>query len=429
MEKTIYPLNGGFNKELNLPSSKSITNRVLLLAAISQGKSIIRNPLICDDSYWCMDSLQSLNINLVQSAGAVAIEGNEGLWDLAPGAKANVGSAGTTGRFLTSILACSISESVTVTSSEQLANRPMSALLDALRHIGCQISGDSFPLFIEPMQDDLLSNITMSGGVSSQFVSGVMMAAPMMPDGVEIKMDGEIVQDGYVDITIDVMKKFGVDVLKDTSNDDGNIIFRVPHAKYVSTNMEVEVDCSTASYFLALAAANNSKVTINGFNCDSLQPDRLFVPILERMGCFIQQDKFKITLTGPEKLKGGFVVDMKSCSDTVLTLACIAPFCDEPIEIRNVEHIRHHESDRISAISTLLQRVGIKVIEYNDGLKIFPGNPSFKELQTYEDHRIAMALTVLGASSSGLILTGAECVAKTCPDFFEIISGLGVQVS
>ncbi|HLB34535.1 MAG TPA: 3-phosphoshikimate 1-carboxyvinyltransferase, partial [Chthoniobacterales bacterium] len=348
IEPKRHPIMG----RITLPGSKSMTNRALMMAAAAKGISHLDSFLKCDDSYWCIQALRQLGVNIYEEGDSLTVIGR-GEW-VEPKKSLFVGSAGTTGRFLTSMLALSTTVSMCLGASEQLMKRPMKPLLDALMTLGATISYEGvmgcFPLTIRPRQQGC-SSVTLSGAQSSQFISGLLMACPFLPHATEIIVENGIVQSDYVAMTIAMMKSFGISIKASLAMDR----FTVLPGLYRPTDYSIEADASTASYFLALAAVTGGEICLSNLRYDTLQPDIQFLSILERMGCEVDVMSRGIILNGPAQLKGGFSVDMKTCSDVALTLAALAPFADKPIEIRGVEHIRKHESDRLSVMAEALR--------------------------------------------------------------------------
>jgi 3-phosphoshikimate 1-carboxyvinyltransferase len=267
------------------------------------------------------------------------------------------------------------------------------------------------------------SVVSVSGAQSSQFISGLLMGAPLMDRPVEIRVTDGIVQSDYVRITLEVLAAFGVHIEASAAMDR----FLVTPSVFRSVDYAVEADASTATYFAALAALKG-EITIENLRTDTTQPDIEFLDVLRRMGCTVESGPSGVTVRGPERLRGGFSIDMRAFSDSCLTLAAIAPFADAPIEIGGVAHIRHHESDRIGVMARILAELGVPVEEREDGLKISPGLPRFGRVPTHDDHRVAMSLAVLGLAASGVEIEDPACVSKTCPNFFELISQLGAAV-
>ena len=411
---------------LTIPGSKSLTNRAIIIAAAAQGTSSLHGILRSDDSYWCIEALKKLGVHIEDDGHNINITGRQH-WQ-APLEPLFIGSAGTTGRFLTSLIALSTDVAIQITASAQLSQRPMQALFDALITLGANIRYDGepgcFPVTISPKSKHGASMVKLSGSKSSQFISGLLIAAPALGRPLDIIVTDGIVQSDYVRVTLDVMKKFGVTVNASPSLD----CFSVAAAHYRAANFTIEADASTATYFLALAAVTGGSITITNLRLDSLQPDIKFIDVLKQMGCIVNVTAQGMTLNGPAQLRGGFNMNMRAFSDAALTLAAIAPFADAPIEISGVEHIRLHESDRLKVMAQSLLELRIAVEEKADGLVITPGKPAMRRLATHDDHRVAMSLAVLGVAGSGIELTDPGCVSKTCPNFFAELAKLGVEM-
>jgi len=422
---------------VTIPGSKSYTNRAIILAGVADGTSRVRNILKSDDSYWCIDALRKLGAVIEEDGNDLIVKGTSGVWSY-PDEDIYIGSAGTTGRFLTSVLALSITQPVTITASEQLSGRPMKTLFEALEELGAVMEYKTdpycFPVTLFPKKS-AKSSIQISGSVSSQFISGVLMASPFLSEGVEIQIIDGVVQADYIRVTLDVMESFGVSVkyISDLSH------YTVLPKQYKATDYSVEADASTASYFLALAAVTGGHITLPNLNHKTFQPDIQFLDVLEKLGCVVRRAEGKgnnsnaldycgVSISGPDQLMGDHIIDMNACSDTALTLAAIAPFATGPITITGVAHIRKHESDRISVMVHSLKALGVPVEERDDGLVIHPALPTTSCLETHDDHRVAMSLAILGIAGSGIELEDPGCVSKTCPSFFGELEKLGIEV-
>ncbi len=420
----VAPVSGPINGSVRLPGSKSVTNRALIMAAAAEGPSTISDILQSDDSWWCVEALRHLGVRVEEGETGLEIE-RRGPW--VQSSEAFIGSAGTTGRFLTSVLACSAVTALTLTASAQLSSRPMRPLFEALATLGGQFrfggADASFPVTILPPGPGA-DSVSVAGGQSSQFLSGLLMGAPLLGRPIDIRLSDDMVSADYVRITLAMLADFGIEIDVTPGFDR----FTVHPGQYRGRDYAVEADASTASYFLALAAVTGGEITLENLQRETLQPDIQFVGLLERMGCQVSTGAQGLTLRGPAQLRGGFSIDMRGFSDTALTLAAIAPFADGPIEITNVEHMRHQESDRIAVMAQSLAAASVPVEERVDGLKISPGTPQMARLPTHDDHRIAMSLALLGARGAGVELEDPGCVSKTCPRFFEMIAGLGVGV-
>lgn len=418
---------------LALPGSKSYTNRALILAAMAEGRSTLRGLLRSDDSYWCIQALTRLGAGVAVEGETAVIDGlgrRRPHADTGVDARLYIGSAGTSARFLPGLLAAGDGGRVVLDASRQMRARPMAPLLAALRSLGaviaCPETPDAPPL--EITAGTLTGGpVTMSGAVSSQFISGVLMAGPLAPQGVHVTIPDHVVQKDYVAMTLDMMRTFGAEVEADAALTD----MRVAPGAYRLADVTLEADASTATYFLALAAVTGGRVTVTNVGTATRQPDLRFIDILQRMGCAVDRAPGRVTVAGPDggRLTGGFDVDMRPLSDATLTLAAIAPFADGPVAIHNVAHIRKHESDRIAVICQAMTQLGITVAERDDGLTVHPGRPTHGVMEPHDDHRVAMALAVLGVAAEGLRILDPGCVSKTCPPFFDLLAGLGVGVT
>jgi len=423
----VAPARGPIVAEVTVPGSKSFSNRALILAAMAEGRSVLTGLLRSDDTWWCADALKRLGAKVEFDGDSCTVEGI-GRRRPVPSGRLHVGSGGTVARFLPTFLAAGEAGDWTVTASKQMMKRPVGPLFKAIREGGGDVRSleaeDCYPAAIRG-GTFRGGKLTMAGNVSSQFISGILMGAPQAPEGLELEVTGGIVQSDYVRITLDVMNHFAVNV----AVDDEFTHFSVKSGDYVGKDMIVEADASTATYFAALAAVTRGDVTLKNIGQGTRQPDFGFVDILARLGCTVTKGEgwTRVQCDGP--LKGGFDIDMKPLSDATLTLAAIAPFADAPISMTNIAHIRHHETDRIAAMCAELSKAGVKVEERDDGLTVFPGMPQFAVHETYEDHRMAMALAVMGAGGAGVELLGPGCVSKTCPGFFDEIAKLGIGVS
>lgn len=418
-----HPISG----TVTVPGSKSFTNRALILAAAAKGSSILSGLLRSDDSYWCVDALKRLGVGVEIDGTTVRIEGRDARWPAAE-AELFIGSAGTIGRFLPGVLAAAPSGTYRVRASRQLEKRPVAPLMDALATLGANVTHHDqpggYPMTIAAggLHGGRLS---MSGKVSSQFISGMLIAAPLASSAVTLDIVDDIVQSDYVRMTLDAMAAFGAGA----RHDAGLSRFEVEPQRYRGRSYAIEADASTTTYFVALAAVTGGHVVVDNIGTGTRQPDLRFIDVLERMGCTVERHADRIAVAGPPKLRGNLIVDMKPMSDATLTLAALAPFADGPIAMTGVAHIRKHESDRIAVMAEALAKLGVGVEERADGLVVSPGQPHYAELDTHDDHRVAMSLAVLGAKAQGVRLSDPGCVSKTCPVFFEEIGALGVPVS
>lgn len=422
---TVSPGKQRIEAAITIPGSKSLTNRALIMSALADGKSQINGILKSDDSYWCIEALKKLGVNIKLQGNTAYVEGNGGGWC---SADLYIGSAGTIARFLPGALAACREGEWELEASQSMRKRPVAPLIDALKELGAEIdylaAKDYYPLRIKGTEMKG-GEVSLSGAISSQFISGVLIAAPYFNETTTVTIKDEIVQHAYVYLTLDLMKEFGADVQDD--NALKQIVIN-PQG-YKAKDIQLEPDASAACYFLALAAVTNGRIRINGLTEKTKQPDIQMLEVFEQMGCRVTKGTDFIELEGAIKLKGDFEISMKEMSDQALTLAAIAPFADGPITIKDVAHIRHHESDRISVICKALTQLGIITEEFNDGLKVYPGKPKPALLNTYDDHRVAMALALIGARAEGIELNDPGCVSKTFPPYFALLEDLGVRIT
>jgi len=409
------------------PGSKSITNRALVCAALASGESNLAGALDSDDTRVMVDALRALGLTVDhdRAACSVRIVGCGGNIPAAAG-DFFIGNSGTTVRFLTAMLALGQGR-FRLHGTPRMHQRPIQDLIDALAALGCRAAsetGNGCPPVV-------IDAVGLQGGVaavrsdvSSQFLSGLLMAAPYARSPITLTVADTLVSAPYVTMTLDVMRAFGVAV----PTDDKLSRIAVPTGCYVGRNYEIEPDASAASYFFAAAAVTGGEVTVAGLNRNALQGDVGFVDVLARMGCELRESADGLTLRGPDRLRG-IDVDMNRVSDTVQTLAVAALFADGPTRVRGVAHNRHKETDRIAAPAAELRKLGATVDEHEDGLTITPprgGVASLHgaEIDTYDDHRMAMSFALAGLKIPGVVIRDSGCTAKTYPEFFADLGRL-----
>ena len=411
--------------DVPVPGSKSITNRALLIAGLAEGESLLSGVLFSDDTRFMAEALQKLGltVELHPAAETARIVGGNGIF---PNREAElyIGNSGTTARFLTAALAVAPGR-YQIDGNDRMRQRPIGPLLAALEQLGSSAvsmnGNDCLPVVIET--SGLVGGAcTMEGGLSSQYFSALLMAAPYAQSDVEIAVIGDLVSKPYMEITVGVMYSFGVEALIDRKNWQS---FQVSAGqRYVGGPYQIEPDASNASYFFAAAAATGGRVRVNGLGSHSMQGDLQFVGALERMGAQVTITEDYTEVVGPaaDTLRG-IEIHMNAMSDTAQTLAAIAPFADGPTTIRGIAHNRHKETDRIADLATELRRIGQTVDEFDDGLTITPGPITPAGITTYDDHRMAMSFAVTGLIADGIEILDPGCTAKTFPDFFERLDG------
>ena len=412
----ISPASGPINGSIRPPGSKSITNRALICAALANGTSRLTGALDSDDTRVMIDSLAKLGVDIVADLenATLTINGCGGKFK-SPVEDLFIGNSGTTVRFLTAALAFAGGQ-FRLDGVERMRERPIGPLISALNGLGAktsaQSSNDCPPVTI---QSPAISggSVSVSGNISSQYLSGLLMAAPLATGDIEFKIDGPLISQPYVHMTIAVMKMFGVTV---KANDTLTQFFIAGDASYEPCDYDIEPDASAASYFFAAAAICGGSATVEGLSRNSLQGDVGFAGCLEQMGCEVVWESNSIRVTGPAKC--GIDVDMSDVSDTVQTLTSVALFVDGPTHVRNVAHNRVKETDRIGNLAIELRKFGVQVDEREDGLSIYPAKLNGAVVETYDDHRMAMAIALVGLKQPDVVITNPKCVGKTYPDYF-----------
>jgi 3-phosphoshikimate 1-carboxyvinyltransferase len=400
-----------------VPGSKSITNRALVCAALAGGTSVLDGALSADDTDAMIGCLRALGVSVEVDSGSERIEvvGCNGVIP-ARSARLDVLLSGTTARFV-SPLASTGHGRFEIDGGEPMRRRPMAPLVDALRALGVTIEepGEPGHLPLVLHADGVRGGaVSLSGDESSQFLSGVLLASPSFDKGVRVELTTELVSRPYVELTRSVMQSFDVDVSTDLV---------VAPGRYRARSLAIEPDASTASYFFAVAAVTGGRVRIDGLGSASGQGDLQLVDVLAQMGADVERGTSATTVTGTGTLHGA-AVNLRDFSDMVPTLAVVAAFADSPTTIAGIGFIRGKESDRIDAVVTELRRCGIEADALPDGMIIHPGTAHGAVVQTYDDHRIAMAFSVLALCTPGIEIADPECVAKTFPRFFETLDQL-----
>ncbi|MGN0164676.1 MAG: 3-phosphoshikimate 1-carboxyvinyltransferase [Lachnospiraceae bacterium] len=414
---------------VNVPGSKSITNRALLLAAMSDGTSTLKGCLFSDDSKYFLQCLSTLGFktDADESTGTVIITGLGGRIPVKK-AEIYVGSAGTAARFLVAMLAFADGEYI-VHSSDQMKKRPMLPLITTLREAGAEITcleeEGHFPLKIKGVSDSdrLPPVMTVNIDKSSQFLSALLIAAGTLKKEISIEISGNHGL-AYVDMTAAMMKDFGVNVIAEKEN---KVAYHFSGKEtYNALNYNIEPDMSAAAYFYGLAAVTGAGVIVNGVHEKMLQGDVAFLDVLANMGCLVEESEEGTMLWGPENgaLEGDFEIDMSSFSDQALTLAAIAPYADGAITISGISHIRFQECDRIKAIRHNLKKLGVETEETQDSLTIIPSKLHGGEIETFDDHRVAMAFSLTGLRTEGVTILNPECCKKTFKEYFSVLDGV-----
>lgn len=421
-EIAITPRGHPLDATVAVPGSKSITNRALILAAMADGRSTIEGALLSDDTHQMAAALQKLGFDVAinEASSRIDVDGRGGSIPAAS-ADLNIGGAGTAMRFLAAFVTLGRGY-YRIDGNERMRQRPIGALIDALRALEVDVAselGNGRPPIVVNNSAKTFEGgeATIDASLSSQFVSAMLMPAPLWRNGLKLTVNGDTAQP-FIAMTLKIMERWGV-----RSSVDGNTITVPGGQRYCSRHLMVEPDASSASYFAAAAALIGGRVTLAGLTRDSVQGDVGVLGIFERMGAQVAWNADSVTISGKGRLSGVDVA-MNDMPDMVPTVAAIAPFASSPTRIRKVGFIRHHESDRIRALATELGRLGAAVREYDDGLEIAPSKLRAAAIETYDDHRIAMAFAVAGLKLDGVRIRNPGCVAKTYPDFFKDLAAL-----
>ncbi len=424
----INPIPHSLNATVRVPGSKSLTNRALLIASLANGTTHLTNALFSDDSRYFAKALQTLgfDVQLDEANFSMTVTGLGGRIP-AKSAELFIGNAGTAARFLSAFLTLGNGEYI-LDGEPRMRERPIGDLVEALEQLGCDIQplqkaegGKQICPPVKITASGLKGGKTkIAGDISSQFLSALLMTAPYAQNSIEVELTTELNSKPYVDMTIAIMKDFGVEVER---NEYSRFTIH-PSSFFPLSSYAIESDASAASYFFAAPAICGGTVKVENISRKSVQGDVAFVDVLAQLGCEVKEVDNSILVTRSSSLHG-VDVDMRDIPDTAQTLAAVAPFADSPTRIRGIASARVKETDRVHATCTELARLGVQVEEHEDGMTIYPCQ-TFKpaNIQTYNDHRMAMAFALIGLRFDGLTIENPSCVSKTFPNFFDVLETL-----
>ena len=410
--------------EINLLGSKSLSNRALLISALAKGTTKITNLLESDDTRFMLDALKELGIrySLNESRDECIIDGNGGAFSISTPKELFLGNAGTAMRPLCAVLSASRG-SFHLTGEPRMKERPIKHLVDALREAGANIEyreDNGYPPIDIEAHGLRGGEIEIDGSISSQFLTALLIASPLFNNDTTITIIGELVSKPYVDITLDIMSRFGVEVVNNsyqTFNIKAN-----QNYKAIESFM-VEGDASSASYFLGASAIKGGKIRVNGIGKNSIQGDVQFAKVLEDIGAKVEWGDEYIEVSKGE-LKA-IDIDCNHIPDAAMTLATMALFLDGTTTLRNIYNWRVKETDRLYAMATELRKVGAEVIEGEDYLSITPPKELIHtSIDTYDDHRVAMCFSLLALDPISVTINDPECTAKTFPTYFEVLKSV-----
>lgn len=402
---------------IRLPGSKSLTQRALLMGALAEGETQLGGALLCQDTLLMISALKDLGVGIKKQGEVLKVQGTGGSFGNS-GRDIFLGNNGTALRFLCSAV-CWGKGAYKLTGSERLCQRPMGALLEALSGLGAEIRSlnqEGFaPLRVHSKGGLEGGNVGLSGSQSSQFASSLLISGALMKRGLVLELDGEGVSKPYLGMTIETMKRFGVEVMQESP-----VRFRIrPGQSYKAVSMEIEGDLSGGSYFLAAAALCGGRIHMEGVGRGSLQGDMRICGILEQMGSQVRIGENWIQVEGGPMGRGDLDLDLRDAPDLVPTVAVLAAVKKGLTRIRGVAHLRFKESDRLFVLAKELGKLGVEIQETEDGLLIWGGNPHGGEIDPRGDHRIAMSFAVLGLKVGGVRILDPTCVSKSYPGFWE----------
>jgi len=412
----------GVDLKFTAPPSKSFTHRAMIIAALANGMSILRNPLVAEDTDLTAGALESLGARVHRGPGLYRIGGSDGHFFLSGEKNLDLQNSGTSLRLLTS-LAMLCDHPVVLTGSPRMQERPIGPLADALGSLGGTVEFPGRPGYPPLRVRGPLKGgtVTIDGSVSSQFISSLLIVAPYAEQPVELVLPEPPVSRSYLDVTVHIMKAFGARVMVQ----DHSGFFVSNRQRYQAGTYEIEGDYSSASYFFAIAAVCGGRVTVENLKCGSVQGDRMFPELLREMGCSVTEGPGSITVerTGP---LSGIECNMSSSPDTVQTLCMVAAMAGTPTTITGISHLKYKESDRITGTAGLLNSLGGDVRAGADTITINPTPLHSGTIHPQDDHRTAMSFAVLGMGIGGITIEHAECVTKSFPGFWDALKGAGL---
>jgi 3-phosphoshikimate 1-carboxyvinyltransferase len=412
--------------EVSAPPSKSYSHRAVILASLAAGESVIEEPLLSDDTLYTINACRYLGADIKLESNRLTVSGTGGKIKATDGQRILAGNSGSTIRMIAPVAALGQSR-VILDGDSRLRQRPMADLLSALGDLGISarsLGNDGYPPLEIQGKGFSGGEVTIGGEVSSQHISALLMVAPCTSEGIKINIAQGLRSRPYIDITLDAMRAFGVEAV----NKDYRQFLVKGGQKYKGRRYRIEGDYSSAAYFFATAAIGGQPLTVTNLNNNSVQGDRYFLDILSGMGCSVEEQKNRITVSHSQELKGTSL-DLGDYPDLVPTVAVVAAYAKGKTEMSNIARLRFKESDRLEATAAELARMGIKSDVGDDSLVVYGGKPKGAEINAHNDHRLAMSLAVAALFAQGSsIINSAEAVTKSYPRFFADLKKLGAKI-
>jgi 3-phosphoshikimate 1-carboxyvinyltransferase len=429
MEKyKLQPLSKPIDAVVEMPGSKSYTNRALIMAALADGTSVITGISESDDSIAMVNALKTLGVEISIANGKAVVIGNAGKFKPFSGT-INVGAAGTTMRFLTALVAL-VEGEIILDGSERMRERPINELVDALRSLGVEIqylAKENCPPLLIKGGNIEGGNVLMKGEFSSQYFTSLLLIAPVLKNGLNIEVVGEQVSKSYIDMTSDGLKSFGVEV----KNNNYKNYQVEENSNYKATTYHIEGDCSGAAYLWSIPALVGGKIRVTNINPDSAQGDVKYPDLLSIMGCVVVKNNAEkwIEVSSSGSLQAiASEIDMESMPDTAQPLAVVASFAEGTTSMYGLSTLRIKETDRIQALHDELKKCGIVTEVGPDWIKVDGGEFRGAEIETYKDHRMAMSFALAGLKVSDVVIIEPNVVSKSFPEFWDILVSLGVKI-
>jgi len=405
---------------VKIPGSKSYTQRALVIGALADGKSFLQNALLSEDTGYLIEALRSLGSEILIKDEDMIISGT-GSNIRNPQKEIYLGNNGTAMRFLTSLVSLG-KGAFTLTGNHRLRKRPIKPLLDALKILGvdAQSKNWGYPPVVVHANGLRGGTVTLADIESSQYVSSLLISAPFAEKDTVIELQGHVLSLPYINMTMEVMREFGVEVNRETSDR-----YSVKSGqRYKGKRYRVEGDVSSASYFFLAAGLCGGRVRVQNINPQTLQGDIMLLPIMERLGCTVIRGDYWVEMVGGELTPGEYIFDLGDMPDMVPTLSVLAAIRPGRTTIKNVSHLRTKESNRLEALVTELRKTGVRAEETDDGITIDGSKPHGAEIETYNDHRIAMSFAILGLRTPGIKITDKNCTSKSFPGFWDELEKL-----